>query len=121
MSNQNVLLHPLHWATFVLWFMESKTAHMIAEMEAQVSLHWLPNAVATNVTLTKLVFLTRPLDLVAGSRCTQHFALLMAVAARVSENFLILYFINDLSQVLSTHQTTRASTLSTLKRLIQYT
>ena len=66
-SNQNVLLHPLHWATFVLWFMESKTAHMIAEMEAQGNHHWLPIAVATNVTLTRLVFLTRPLDLVAGS------------------------------------------------------
>ena len=64
--------------------LERRIAAMTAAKEVKLSLLCSSTAAATGVTLTGLVILTRPLGSDTGNQCTQHFALQMVVAAKVS-------------------------------------
>ena len=71
---KNVLLCPLHRATFVLHLLECRTATLLVTIAA----------VATVLRASRAhVSLTRPLGLDTGS---QHYALQKAVALRVSQS-----------------------------------
>ena len=85
-SQLNALLLPPPPVTYVSHLLGPRIATMMVVREAPKSLQWSSTAAVVVVTLTELVLLpTRSLDLDSGNKpTTQHFALLVVAAWRVS-------------------------------------